>query len=171
MRILGIDPGSRLTGYGLIDRRGKESVFVAAGVIRMALDEGFLPRVGQIFFAIKEVIETYRPDIAVIESVFMHKNPGAALKLGQARGAAVAAMMSQNITVAEYSPREIKLAVVGYGAAKKDQVQHMIRVMLKLNQNPSPDAADALAVALCHAHTLQGQMAILRAQSQSSNQG
>jgi len=153
LRIIGIDPGSRLTGFGIVDHEGKETNFVAAGVIKLPLDDGFLPRLGDIFFALTEVLIKYKPEKAAIEAVFMHKNAGAALKLGQARGAAVATLMSQRLTVAEYSAREIKQAVVGYGAAKKEQVQHMVRILLKLNQNPSPDAADALAVALCHAHT------------------
>jgi len=162
MRILGIDPGSRLTGYGVIEQRGKESYFIAAGVIRLSLDNGFLPRLGEIFFAIRDVVAQYQPDMAAVESVFVHKNVASALKLGQARGAAISSIMAANVSVAEYSPREIKQAVVGYGAAKKEQVQHMIRVMLKLNQNPSPDAADALAVALCHSHTHLNQLALAR---------
>ena len=151
IRILGIDPGSRLTGFGVIDCYGSHSQYVASGSIDSANGK-FPQRLQLIFDAVSDVVESYRPEIAAIESVFMHKNAGSALKLGHARSAAICATFSRNVDVVEYAPREIKQAVVGTGAADKAQVQHMIRHLLELDGSPAPDAADALAAALCHAH-------------------
>lgn len=150
-RILGIDPGSRLTGFGVLDCEGDRSIYVASGSVNSA--KGSFPeRLKMIFRSVSDIVEEYRPDVVVVESVFMHKNAGSALKLGHARSAAICATFELEISVFEYAPREIKQAVVGTGAATKEQIQHMIRQMLQLDGDPSPDAADALAAALCHAN-------------------
>ncbi|OBS09016.1 crossover junction endodeoxyribonuclease RuvC [Acidihalobacter prosperus] len=152
MRILGIDPGSRITGYGLIDSDGRQSRHVASGCIR--LPEGALAeRLGRIFREVGEIVAAHTPAVMVVEQVFVARNPASALKLGQARGAAICAGVVAGLSVHEYAPREIKLAVVGTGAADKTQVQHMIRLLLGLDAKPQADAADALAIAVCHAHT------------------
>ena len=150
-RILGIDPGSRKTGFGVLDFAGDDPTYVASGVVTSA--EGTFPdRLRRIFTAVGEIVEEYRPDVVAIESVFMHKNAGSALKLGQARSAALCATFGFEMEVHEYAPREIKQAIVGTGAASKEQVQHMVISLLKLDAAPSLDAADALAAALCHGH-------------------
>jgi crossover junction endodeoxyribonuclease RuvC len=150
-RILGIDPGSRKTGFGVLDFSGDDPTYVASGVVNSA--EGTFPdRLRRIFTAVGEIVEEYRPDVVAIESVFMHKNDGSALKLGQARSAALCATFGFEMEVHEYAPREIKQAIVGTGAASKEQVQHMVISLLKLDAAPSLDAADALAAALCHGH-------------------
>jgi len=150
-RILGIDPGSRLMGYGLIDTDGSHSRYVASGCLKVVGDS--LPdKLGLIFRELNELIAEYRPHQLAIENVFMHRNADSALKLGQARGAAICAAVTQQLPVAEYAPREIKQAVVGKGSADKKQVQHMVCVLLNLGQTPQADAADALAIALCHSY-------------------
>ena len=150
--ILGIDPGSRITGYGLIKAdAGKALRYLDSGCIRTG--EGSLSqRLLQIFNGICEILETYAPQEIAIEQVFMHQNASAALKLGHARGVAMVACASHRLQVSEYAAREIKQAVVGYGAAKKEQVKHMVVQMLALNKPPQSDAADALALAICHSH-------------------
>ncbi|MDA0679844.1 MAG: crossover junction endodeoxyribonuclease RuvC [Proteobacteria bacterium] len=150
-RILGIDPGSRLTGFGILDCEGDRSIYVASGSVNSVKGD-FPERLKLIFRSISEIVAKYRPDVVAIESVFMQKNAGSALKLGHARSAAICATFEMEISVFEYAPREIKQAVVGTGAATKEQIQHMIRQMLQLDGDPSPDAADALAAALCHAN-------------------
>lgn len=154
MRILGIDPGSRFTGFGVIEVCRDQSICIAQGVIKAGSGE-FPERLGIIFTEIQALITRYAPDQAAIETVFVSHNPGSALKLGQARGAAVCAIIAAGLPVAEYSPRSIKQAIVGRGGADKHQVQHMIRVLLKVTEALAEDAADALAVALCHQHTSQ----------------
>jgi crossover junction endodeoxyribonuclease RuvC len=154
MRILGIDPGSRCTGYGIIDVAGDSATRVTHGVIRSSNGE-FTERLGVIFAGLKQLIEEFAPSEAAIENVFVSRNASSALKLGQARGAAVCAAISMGLPVAEYSPRSVKQAIVGRGGADKVQVQHMVRVLLRLQDTPEEDAADALAVALCHQHTQQ----------------
>jgi len=150
-RILGIDPGSRLMGYGLIDTDGSHSRYVASGCLKVVGDS--LPdKLGLIFRELNELIAEYRPHQLAIENVFMHRNADSALKLGQARGAAICAAVTRELPVAEYAPREIKQAVVGKGSADKKQVQHMVCVLLNLGQAPQADAADALAIALCHSY-------------------
>jgi crossover junction endodeoxyribonuclease RuvC len=150
-RILGIDPGSRITGYGLIETQGKEAIFITAGCIQ-ARGGKLTERLGQVYRGIAAVIEDYRPDEVAVEQVFMHRNPGSALKLGHARGAAICAAVNGVIPIFEYTPAQIKQAVVGRGDAAKFQVQYMIRLLLKLPTEPTADAADALACALCHSH-------------------
>ncbi len=148
-RILGIDPGSRLTGFGVLDFRGDTPAYVASGTVE-SKDGSFADRLRQIFDSVGGIVEEFQPDIVVVESVFMHKNAGSALKLGHARSAAICATFQHGVEVYEYAPREIKQAVVGTGAASKEQVQHMVVSILKLAGIPAPDAADALAAALCH---------------------
>lgn len=154
MRILGIDPGSRFTGYGVIDVQGDRVRPVAQGVIRAGSGE-FTERLGIIFEGIRQVIDEHAPTEVAVETVFVSRNAASALKLGQARGAAVCAAISRGLPVAEYSPRSVKQAIVGRGGADKVQVQHMVCVLLQLGEAPAEDAADALAVALCHQHTQQ----------------
>jgi crossover junction endodeoxyribonuclease RuvC len=152
IRIIGIDPGSRLTGYGLIDSNGSHSVYLTHGAIRLS-GESLPPRLGEIFSTISDLIREYKPEVMAIEQVFVAKNPSSALKLGQARGAAICAAVNCGLSVAEYTPTCIKQAVVGNGRADKVQIQHMVQMILGLSQKPQADAADALAVALSHAHT------------------
>ncbi len=150
-RILGIDPGSRLTGFGVLDFEGDRPAYVASGIVRSP-DGDFPDRLRQIFTSVGEIVAEYRPDVVAIESVFMQKNAGSALKLGHARSAALCATFAFDVEVFEYAPREIKLAVVGTGSATKEQVQHMVVSLLRLEGEPGLDAADALATALCHGH-------------------
>lgn len=152
--ILGIDPGSRITGYGLIKQQGNKTQYLASGCIRTQSSE--MPeRLHQIYNGISEIIQQYKPTDFAIEQVFMAKNPDSALKLGHARGVAILSAMQAGLSVAEYSARQIKQAVVGKGSAEKAQVQHMVTHLLTLSAKPQSDAADALAVALCHHHTNQ----------------
>ena len=154
MRILGIDPGSRFTGYGIVDVRGDRATAVHSGVIKTGSGE-FPERLGIIFRGIRDLIVAYSPSEVAVENVFVSKNASSALKLGQARGAAISAAICENLKVSEYSPRSVKQAIVGKGNADKVQVQHMVCVLLQLQETPPEDAADALAVALCHQHTQQ----------------
>ncbi len=147
--IIGIDPGSRITGYGIIRVEGNQSFYLTSGCLHVIGDQPAI-RLQKIFSGLQQVVHQYQPQEAAIEQVFMHANPGAALKLGQARGAAIVAL---TIPIAEYSARQVKQSVVGYGAAKKEQVQHMVCKLLHLKDSLQADAADALAIALCHAHT------------------
>ena len=151
-RILGIDPGSRFTGYGLIDSDGQHARYISSGCLKISGDS--LPdKLGLIFNELQALIGEFRPHQLAIESVFMHRNADSALKLGQARGAAICAAVTRDLPVAEYAPREIKQAVVGKGAADKSQVQHMVRVILGMQGRLALDESDALAVAVCHAHS------------------
>ena len=154
-RIIGIDPGSRITGYGVIDADLGRLHFVACGVVKTTPKFPFSHRLNEIFEGINEVVQLHGPVIAAIEDVFLASNPRAALKLGHARGAAVVAVMQNGLSVYDYGARTVKQAVVGYGQADKAQVQHMVRVLLSLSRAPSSDAADALAVAICHANQFQ----------------
>lgn len=160
--ILGIDPGSRKTGFGIINSLHGQHDYVSSGVIR--LPEASLPeRLHIIYTSIRELIEEYSPHEMAIESVFMAKSAGSALKLGQARGAAIVAATSFDLSVAEYEAKKVKQSVVGTGAADKIQVQQMVKTLLCLSASPQEDAADALAVALCHAHTQQHLVSIAQA--------
>lgn len=162
--ILGIDPGSRKTGFGIINNVAGRSEYLTSGVIRLP-ESGLPERLKVIYASVTELILLHCPDQLAIEQVFMAKSAGSALKLGQARGAAIVACVAQNLAVAEYSARQIKQAVVGTGAADKSQVQHMVKVLLKLPAAPQEDAADALAAALCHAHTQHSMINIAGATS------
>ena len=152
MRILGIDPGSRITGVGIID----DERLVYAESIK--LGSGEMPaRLAQLFTRLSELIAEYQPNEAAVETVFVSRNPQSALKLGQARGAAIAALMVAGVDVHEYAPRAIKQAIVGRGAAEKAQVRHMLQVLFGQVLDQGEDACDALAVALCHHHKAQTQ--------------
>lgn len=161
MRILGIDPGSRTTGYGLVELDGQRIVYVDSGCIRCG--DGALPdRLDIIFRGISDIIQQHGPSVASVEQVFMARNADSALKLGQARGAAICALKQAGLEVQEYSALQIKQAVVGRGHADKQQVQHMVKALLGLMGDPQADAADALAAAICHAHDRSGLSAIKR---------
>lgn len=151
-RILGIDPGSRVTGYGVVESEGQTLRHVTSGCIRTG-DGGFPERLRDIFESMRGIVGTHLPDEIAIERAFVHKNADSALKLGQARAAALCGTFNGSGTLYEYTPKEVKLAVVGKGAAGKDQVQHMVRVLLGLRGPLQADTADALAVAICHAHS------------------
>jgi len=151
MRILGIDPGLRVTGYGIIEREGSSHRYVASGVIRSSADAPLPARLHSIFAGITELVELYKPQIAAVEIVFVNVNPQSTLLLGQARGAALTALTHTHVAVAEYTALQIKQSVVGYGRASKVQMQEMVKRLLVLPGLPSTDAADALAAALTHA--------------------
>ena len=150
-RVLGLDPGSRATGYGVIEYGAGGPLYVASGTIR-ASGQDFAARLREIYAGVAGVVAEYRPDELAIERVFVNRNVDSALKLGQARGAALAATFAHPVPVYEYAPREVKLAVVGTGSAEKVQVQKMVTVLLKLQGRLAADAADALAIGLCHIH-------------------
>lgn len=149
--ILGIDPGSRITGYGLIEENNKKIRYLDSGCIRTG-DGALSDKLLQIYDGICFLMDKYNPEEVAIEQVFMYKNAGSALKLGHARGVAMVAAASHRVVISEYSPREIKQSVSGYGAAEKEQVKQMVMHLLLLNKPPQNDAADALAIALCHSH-------------------
>jgi crossover junction endodeoxyribonuclease RuvC len=148
--ILGIDPGSRCTGFGLINNAPNRITYLHSGYFKIQGDN-LAQRLGQIYQHIEELIQQYQPQQMSIEQVFMHRNADSALKLGQARGAAICAAHMAGLEVAEYAAREIKLAIVGTGAASKDQVQHMVKHLLSLRQPLQSDESDGLAIAICHA--------------------
>ena len=156
IRILGIDPGLRVTGFGVIEKAGARLTYVASGCIRTDGEASLPERLGTIHAGVRELVAQYRPDQSVIEIVFVNVNPQSTLLLGQARGAAITGLVSGGVEVAEYTGLQVKQAVVGNGKAAKVQVQHMVRRLLALPGDPSPDAADALACAVAHAHGGQG---------------
>src|SRR5436190_7378337 len=154
MRVLGIDCGSRVTGYGVIDTDGADCVFVRCGVIRSKASDPMADRLKHIHNGIAEIIRELQPEAAAFESLFYATNVQSALKLGHVRGVSIFAAAESNLSIHEYSPLEVKSAVTGYGRAEKMQVQQMVRALLKLDAAPEPyDASDALAVAICHANT------------------
>jgi crossover junction endodeoxyribonuclease RuvC len=155
-RIVGIDPGLRVTGFGVIERHGNQLVYVASGCIKSNDRQSLPERIRTLFVGIGEVIATYGPDQAAVEKVFVNVNPQSTLLLGQARGAALSALAHAGLPVAEYTALQVKQAVVGQGKAAKEQVQHMVIRLLDLPGAPAADAADALACAICHAHGGQG---------------
>jgi crossover junction endodeoxyribonuclease RuvC len=161
-RVFGVDPGSRVTGYGVVDVRRGKAVYVASGCIRTPAGET-AQRLGEIFEGITSLIATHAPNLVAVEQVFLSRNVNSALKLGQARGVVLAAAARAGIDVAEYAARRVKQAVTGTGAASKVQVQHMVRVLLDLSAEPSSDAADALAIAICHANHRQARVKIAMA--------
>ncbi len=151
IRVLGLDPGLRTTGFGVIEKQGKRIHYIASGTIKSG--EGTLPeRLKVLLLGVQEVVRTYQPTQAAVEIVFVNVNPQSTLLLGQARGAIICGAVSYNIPVAEYTALQIKQAVVGHGKAQKIQVQHMVQRLLDLPGLPGTDAADALACAICHAH-------------------
>lgn len=151
IRVLGVDPGSRVTGFGVIDVVGGQYSYVASGCIKTTPNAPLAERIAIIVQNLDEVITTYQPSQSAVEQVFVNVNPAATLMLGQARGAAIAALVSRQLSVFEYTALQVKQAVVGQGKAAKEQVQHMVVQMLSLSGTPQADAADALAVALTHA--------------------
>lgn len=156
LRILGVDPGLRATGFGVIDKEGSHLSYVASGCIRSPNGETLPIRLKSLLQGLQEVIATYQPGQAAVEIVFVNVNPQSTLMLGQARGAAISALVLADLPVAEYTALQVKQAVVGHGKAAKEQVQDMVIRLLRLSGSPSADAADALACAICHAHSGQG---------------
>jgi crossover junction endodeoxyribonuclease RuvC len=152
-RVLGIDPGSRVTGYGVIETDGTRSRYLGSGCIRTTLSEDFPDRLGEIFRGVRAVLDEWRPQEVAVEQVFISRNASSALKLGHARGAAVSAIVTRDLPVFEYTPAAVKQGLVGNGRAEKQQVQHMVRVILALQVKMTLDESDALAAALCHAHS------------------
>ncbi|AHF74276.1 Holliday junction resolvase [Candidatus Sodalis pierantonius str. SOPE] len=149
--ILGIDPGSRITGYGIVRQDGRKLSYLSSGCIRTKVDD--LPgRLKLIYAGVSEIITQFQPDCPAIEQVFMAKNADSALKLGRARGVAIVAAINLDLPMFEYAARQVKQTVVGTGSAEKSQVQHMVRTLLTLSANPQADAADALAIAITHCH-------------------
>jgi crossover junction endodeoxyribonuclease RuvC len=161
VRILGLDPGSLRTGYAVVEAKGTQVGYLVSGAIRTS-GESLAERLQEIFAGVDQLTNEFRPDEVAIERVFMHRNADSALKLGQARGAALSGTFAARPRVYEYAPREIKLAVVGTGGAQKEQVQLMVKRLLDLSGPLSADAADALAIALCHAYSrrLRGMAAV-----------
>lgn len=156
LRILGIDPGLRATGFGVIEKTGSRLAYVASGCIRTDAGASLPERLGTIHAGVRELVALYRPDQSVVEIVFVNANPQSTLLLGQARGAAISALVAGGVEVSEYTALQVKQAVVGHGKAAKEQVQHMVRRLLALSGAPGADAADALACAVAHAHGGQG---------------
>lgn len=160
IRILGIDPGSLFTGYGVVDQQGRDLRHITSGCLR--IKGGTFPeRLEEIFFGVRALVEEFAPQELAIEQAFVHRNADSALKLGQARAAAICGTLEFKLSIHEYTPRAVKQAVVGKGAASKDQVQHMMRILLNLRGALQPDSADALAVAVCHAHSRHLQAKLL----------
>ena len=151
-RVIGVDPGSRKTGYGIIEISLSKINYVTSGHISVD-DEGFPKRLGIIYSEVLELATNYEVQEMAIEDVFLAKNPNSALKLGQARGVAIAAGIAKDLEIFEYAARQVKKTIVGKGGASKAQIQHMVRVLLNLPGVPQSDAADGLAIALCHAHS------------------
>ncbi|THB72209.1 MAG: crossover junction endodeoxyribonuclease RuvC [Gammaproteobacteria bacterium] len=171
MRILGIDPGSRATGYGIIDTTGNNtSTYVASGVVKTVQDD-FPARLKVIFDGVGQIIEQYQPHCISIEKVFVAKNADSALKLGHARGAAICAAVARDLPVFEYTAKQTKQAVVGGGSAAKNQVQHMVMMILNLSGDIQEDAADALAAAICHHNTSNTASQIKGQQISGSKKG
>ena len=151
IRIIGIDPGSRSTGYGIVDTDGIRLTHVASGFVKSG-EGDWAERLRTIYAGLDEIIDTHAPGELAIEKVFLHRNPSSALKLGQARGVAILAGALRSLVVHEYSPNEVKQAVTGRGHASKEQIQYMTKILLSLREPPQTDEADALAVAICRAH-------------------
>jgi crossover junction endodeoxyribonuclease RuvC len=156
VRILGIDPGLRITGFGVIDKVGQKLAYVTSGCIKTKDTDSLPERIATLLAGIGEVIASHRPTESAVEKVFVNVNPQSTLLLGQARGAAISALVTAGMPVAEYTALQVKQAVVGHGKAAKEQVQAMVMRLLQLPGTPSADAADALACAICHAHGGQG---------------
>lgn len=152
MRILGVDPGLRRTGFGVIDAQGQRLQYVTSGIIVVPADQPLAGRLKVILDNIREVVQATRPDVSVVEKVFVNANPTSTLLLGQARGAAMCALADSLLEVHEYTALQVKKSVVGNGHAAKEQVQKMVQHLLGLDGVPASDSADALACAICHAH-------------------
>lgn len=158
VRVLGLDPGSRITGYGVIEGRGATARYLASGCIKLDEHAAFAQRLKVLYENVAELISRHQPQVVAVEQVFVSKNAGSALKLGQARGVLLCAGALAGLQVTEYTPADIKRTIVGGGRAEKTQVQHMVKVLLKLNGALAADAADALAVALCHLRYAQAPL-------------
>ncbi|MFM2086512.1 MAG: crossover junction endodeoxyribonuclease RuvC [Pseudomonadota bacterium] len=154
MIILGIDPGLRTTGFGVIEKLGNKLRYIASGTVKTASEGELPPRLKIILQGVSEIVRTYQPDCAAIEKVFVNVNPQSTLLLGQARGAAICALVHADLSVAEYTALQVKQAVTGHGKAAKEQVQDMVARLLTLPGLPGSDAADALGVAICHANSV-----------------
>ncbi len=163
MKILGIDPGLRTTGFGIIHKKGNFLTYIASGTVKTPAEAGLPLRLKTIFDGISEIIVQYQPDCAAIEKVFVNVNPQSTLLLGQARGAAISALVASELAVYEFTALQIKQAVVGHGKAQKKQVQEMVQRLLALPGIPGTDAADALGVAICHAHGFDAIKALEKA--------
>jgi crossover junction endodeoxyribonuclease RuvC len=159
VRVLGLDPGSRVTGYGVLDVAGSATRYVTSGCIAVGRGE-FAARLRDIYVGVAAIVAEHRPDELAVERVFVHRNPDSALKLGQARGAALCAAYANGAQLHQYTPREVKQAVAGTGSADKEQIQHMVKLLLNLDGRLAADAADALAIALCHAHSRALRVAV-----------
>jgi len=153
MRVLGIDPGSRITGYGIVEKQGNRLIHIDNGAIQVGTQDNFASRLECIYSGLQHLIAEYRPETAAIEQIFVSRNVSSALKLGHARGAAMLAAVHGGLAVHEYTAMQVKSAVVGYGRAAKGQVQQMVKALLNLPEIAQEDASDALAVAICHAHS------------------
>ena len=161
MRVLGIDPGSNVTGYGVLEKDGRKLITLKWGVIRVKRGQSFPEKLKTIYDGLSEVVSLFEPSVAVIENVFFAENAKSALKLGHVRGAAIVAALNSNIEIAEYTPLEIKQSITGYGRADKDQVQSMVKKLLNLTEDKMPlDSSDALAAAICHLHSVNFRKSI-----------
>ncbi|MXZ43997.1 MAG: crossover junction endodeoxyribonuclease RuvC [Gammaproteobacteria bacterium] len=152
--VIGIDPGSRTTGYGLIAYKGTDLRYIASGCIKTQ-QKSFFERLRDIYDGVDLVLSEYTADVCAVEGVFMADNPNSALKLGQARGAALAAVLSREVTIVEHSARQVKKVLVGTGKATKQQVQYMVKNLLRIDGTMSTDASDALAIAICHVYSIK----------------
>ncbi|MGE5550929.1 MAG: crossover junction endodeoxyribonuclease RuvC [Bacteroidota bacterium] len=162
MLVLGLDPGTATTGYGLVRRTGNHLEHVAFGTVRTPADQPLAARLRLIYRELRSLLQTYQPDAVAVELLFFNRNVRTAMAVGQARGVALLAAADAGLTVTEYTPLQVKQAVVGYGRADKRQVQEMVRVLLAMRETPRPDdAADALAIAICHAHSCRPQREVL----------
>jgi crossover junction endodeoxyribonuclease RuvC len=155
IRVLGVDPGTLITGYGIVETENGKLTHICNGSIRSNRGEPMKDRLKKIFDSLREVIEMYKPEIAAIESGFVATSVSSALKLGHARGVAILSAACMDLSVFEYSPTEVKLAATGYGRADKNQIQRMVQRLLDLPESPKPDPSDALAVAICHIHSMK----------------
>ncbi|MDL2284825.1 crossover junction endodeoxyribonuclease RuvC [Oxalobacter sp. OttesenSCG-928-P03] len=171
MRILGIDPGLRATGFGMIEKQGAQLSYIASGTVHTPAEADLPDRLKIILKSVTEIIETYRPDCAAIEKVFVNVNPQSTLLLGQARGAAICALVSADLAISEYTALQVKQAVVGHGKAQKKQVQEMVKRLLSLPSPPKSDAADALGVAICHANAFDTLRAMQQAATLTPKSG
>ena len=159
MRILGVDPGTIVTGFGVLEKNGSGYKVLDFGCVKLSSRDGFPKRLKKIYDELSDVIKRHRPDEFAIEDLFYAENAKVALKMGHARGVAILAAANHQIPTAEYSPREVKMAVVGNGGASKQQIQKMIQHLFKLREPPEPiDASDALAVAICHLHRMESKI-------------
>jgi crossover junction endodeoxyribonuclease RuvC len=163
MLILGIDPGTAITGYGVVNSEGGKISCVVYGCVRTEANKLLIERLKEIYDQLSEIIDTYSPEAAALEKLFFNKNVRTALAVGQARGVAVLSVANARLPLFEYTPLQVKQAVVGYGRASKQQIQQMVKMILNLKEIPKPDdAADALAVAICHIHSAKYQRMIAK---------